>query len=118
MNKTFIIAAAFISGIIATQTVATASSVAHLSAGLARIKSGTLASKGYGYSVSQTGRADRAVSQNFSANPNYNPMYTYESRIDGAAGEGGGAGASAGNGGGGGNGGDTGANNGGAVGID
>ena len=89
MNKTMIFAAAFISAAITTHSVASASSVSHLAGGLARIKSGTLTSKGYGYSVMQTGEAERAVNQNFTRDPEYDPQYSWDG---GAGGGGGGAG--------------------------
>ena len=88
MNKTMIIAAAFISGVITTQTAAIANPVAPSVAGLALVKSGTLHSEGYGYNVTPTGDTGRGVHQNFKSDPNYAPRNTYEARIDGSAGEG------------------------------
>ena len=96
MNKAMIMAAALISGLITTQTAASASSLAPLASGLALVKSGVLTGKDHGYTVTQTGEGSRGVSQNFTSDPSYAPMDRYESPIDGAAGAGSSGGANGG----------------------
>ena len=87
MNKGMIIAAALISGLITTQTAASANSLAPSAGGPAPVKSGVLNGSAHGYAVTQTGEGSRGVNQNFTSDPNYAPRNTYESRIDGSAGE-------------------------------